>query len=99
MSEQFFDALVEATGRVAALMVLQDKLNEMHRTDKKCCGNCEHWMKSSECPAERNIGGYTRGPSCDDFTCDQYLLKPWVIELKNKRKADCISFALEHKIN
>lgn len=27
------------------------------------CGKCEWWMKSSDCPQERNVNGYSRGPS------------------------------------
>ena len=27
------------------------------------CGDCSHWMKSSECPREHNVKGMSRGPS------------------------------------
>ena len=39
------------------------------------CGDCDKWMKSRECPRERNVKGMSRGPSCHDFTCDQFAAK------------------------
>ena len=54
------------------------------------CGSCDKWMKSSLCPRERNINGYSRGPSCADLKCDQFVmgdstktsLLQWAAELK-----------------
>jgi len=39
------------------------------------CGECYFWMKSRDCPRERNINGMSRGPSCDDSTCDRFKAK------------------------
>ena len=39
------------------------------------CGECSHWMKSRECPREHNVKGMSRGPSCDDRTCDKFVAK------------------------
>ena len=39
------------------------------------CGECYFWMKSRDCPRERNINGMSRGPSCDDSTCDKFKAK------------------------
>lgn len=40
------------------------------------CGECDKWMKSRECPRERNVNGWYRGPSCDDAPCNQFTPKP-----------------------
>ena len=37
------------------------------------CGDCDKWMKSSLCPQERNVNGYTRGPSCEGLKCAQFV--------------------------
>lgn len=37
------------------------------------CGDCQHWMKSSSCPREHNVNGYTRGPSSGDFKCGKFV--------------------------
>lgn len=39
------------------------------------CGECYWWMKSSDCPRERNVKGMNRGPSCNDATCDKFKPK------------------------
>lgn len=36
------------------------------------CGDCNKWMKSRECPAERNVNGRNHGPSSETFKCSQY---------------------------
>jgi len=41
-------------------------LSESKRPNK--CGKCHWWMKSRDCPKERNVKGYSRGPSCNDST-------------------------------
>lgn len=37
------------------------------------CGSCDKWMKSSECPREKNINGMSRGPSCKSPICGQFV--------------------------
>ena len=39
---------------------------------KHRCGDCNKWMKSSECPREHNVRGISRGPSWGEPTCDQF---------------------------
>jgi hypothetical protein len=46
--------------------------NDIARIGKRC-GDCDKWMKSRECPAERNINGLSRGPSCEGFICSQFI--------------------------
>ncbi|MFA7628603.1 MAG: hypothetical protein WCY37_04350 [Candidatus Dojkabacteria bacterium] len=37
----------------------------------KDCGDCYHFMKSSECPKEVNVGGFNRGPSINSRACEK----------------------------
>lgn len=36
------------------------------------CGDCSKWMKSRECPAERNVDGMSRGPSANSHKCSAF---------------------------
>ncbi len=42
---------------------------------KHRCGDCDNWMKSRQCPREHNVKGMSRGPSCNDYTCDKFVAK------------------------
>lgn len=37
------------------------------------CGDCDNWMKSSQCPQERNENGRQRGPSMNGLKCIQFV--------------------------
>jgi hypothetical protein len=37
------------------------------------CGDCDKWMKSRECPRERNENGRQRGPSMNEPKCRQFV--------------------------
>lgn len=54
----------------ALSLALIDKYGNKNR-----CGDCAKWMKSRECPRERNVKGMSRGPSCNDYPCDQFAAK------------------------
>jgi hypothetical protein len=68
----FFDKLVDAAGVVAKIEGLRSRARDRAEAGKKCCGNCHNWMKSRECPRERNVNGYTRGPSMNGSPCKEY---------------------------
>lgn len=36
------------------------------------CGDCDLWMKSSQCPREHNVNGRSQGPSMNDCICGQF---------------------------
>ena len=36
------------------------------------CGDCSFWMKSSECPQERNVNGWNKGPSMNGTPCEKF---------------------------
>lgn len=37
------------------------------------CGDCYFWMKSRDCPREKNINGQTCGPSMGAAACDKFV--------------------------
>lgn len=82
-----FDRFLEADARLSELVEFRRRLQEARQTDSRRCGNCDHWMKSRSCPRERNVNGYSRGPSMDDLACDRFSLKQSVADLKAKRFA------------
>jgi len=91
---QDFDRLIDAVSKISALGRLRDKVAEALATDSRVCGNCNHWMKHSECPREtRNNHGRRVGPSMGAPACAQFSLEQWVAELKAKRIAEAVSYA------
>lgn len=68
------------------------RIKDIEHSLRPRCGNCFHWMKSSQCPQERNVNGYSRGPSCDAHPCAKFTesavtLKRLKDELAELRKA------------
>lgn len=55
---------------------------------KVTCGDCQHWMKSRECPRERNVGGFSRGPSMNGPICEKFSETPQSVELRAKWKLE-----------
>lgn len=49
-----------------------DELDLNKYVQHKRCSNCDKWMKSSLCPREHNVRGYSKGPSADDFPCGDF---------------------------
>lgn len=54
---------------------IQWAISDAIRSALPKCGDCSHWMKSRECPREKNVKGMSRGPSCNDSTCDKFAAK------------------------
>ncbi len=85
--QKFLDADLSRTKRLAR----QSRINQIERSLRPRCGNCDHWMKSSLCPHEKNVNGYSRGPSCDEMPCGKFTESTWSLkglrdELSNLRK-------------
>jgi hypothetical protein len=54
----------------------QDRIAKLTREIAKIgrvCGDCSNWMKSRQCPKEHNVGGISRGPSCEGPTCKSFV--------------------------
>ena len=61
--------LSEHTQRLGRIRQLRADLRRLGME----CGDCDKWMKSRECPRERNVNGQTRGPSMTALVCGQYV--------------------------
>lgn len=52
------------------------------------CGDCDKWMKTSMCPAEKSdISGYSKGPSCNGLKCQQLIETKQATERREELKA------------
>lgn len=69
---RMFDILVDAAIAAGKVLHDQDRLDEMKRRTIPTCGACQHWMKSRDCPAERNVNGFSRGPSMNSPPCGKF---------------------------
>jgi hypothetical protein len=65
----------------------QEQIAEIERDIRSIgrrCGDCNNWMKSRQCPRERNVGGMSRGPSCESLICPSFE----IASSATRRKAD-----------
>lgn len=60
--------LSKATQLAHDIRETQTKIRKLATT----CGDCDKWMKSSECPAEKNVNGRNHGPSSQALKCAQF---------------------------
>ncbi len=69
---------------------LENKIKELQQMLKSGdeCGDCDHWMKSSRCPKEHNVGGYSKGPSMSGMICGKFELKEWVKEFRADKQKE-----------
>lgn len=93
---QQFDKAIDALGRLSLLAQLRDKVVEASQVDRRECGNCFFWMKSRDCPYERNVGGVTRGPSMSHVACGKFRITQQAVELKTQRLHEAMAFAEKH---
>lgn len=63
------DALSKHTHRIHKMRELRQEIFSTGRE----CGDCDKWMKSRECPRERNVDGMSRGPSCGASICSAFV--------------------------
>lgn len=77
--------IFDKLNKVSQIDHLNDECFEYEQTDRKRCGSCFYWMKSSLCPKEKHIKGRSHGPSCNAYPCDKFELTEWVKNLKEKR--------------
>ena len=87
MYEQF-DKLIDALGKAGHLAYLKRERARIQNDARPKCGNCHFWMKSRECPAEKNVNGQSRGPSCEGFACQKFQPCPRMQKTFEKLLAD-----------
>ncbi|WP_028682468.1 hypothetical protein [Pseudomonas chlororaphis] len=66
------DKLIDALGKASHLAYLKRERARIQADARPKCGNCYFWMKSRECPAEKNVNGMSRGPSCNGVACQKF---------------------------
>ena len=94
-----FDMAVGAIGRFSLLMQLRDKVEIAAAVGKPRCGNCFWWMKSRDCPRERNVNGQTTGPANNAPVCEKFKRTQSSIELQAKRTTEAVEFAQRHGLS
>jgi hypothetical protein len=53
------------------------------------CGDCDKWMKSSQCPREvSTMSGYNKGPSCGEFKCNSFVESVAATKLRDELSAE-----------
>lgn len=61
------------------------------------CGSCHFWMKSRECPKEKNVNGYSRGPSSESPKCGQFAMTQSAAKLRDERQAELDAVVAAHE--
>jgi hypothetical protein len=71
------DAMINASTRLQYIAEYRVRcVNLKNRIGK--CGSCSKWMKSGQCPHEKNINGMNRGPSMGESVrgCHAFVIDP-----------------------
>lgn len=80
--------LIDALCTASKLAHLKRERSRIQTRASPRCGNCDHWMKSRECPAERNVNGMSNGPSCEGIACTQFKECPSTQRMFEKMLAE-----------
>jgi hypothetical protein len=82
--EGAIDRFIGRMGHITNARVHMDHAEADERNARPSCGNCRHWMKSRECPRERNVNGYSRGPSSGEPPCGKFTENARVQGLRDR---------------
>ncbi|ROL86518.1 hypothetical protein [Pseudomonas protegens] len=82
------DKLIDGLGKVSHLAYLKRERARIQAAARPKCGNCHFWMKTRECPAEKNVNGMSRGPSCEGIACQKFQACPRMQETFAKLLSD-----------
>lgn len=66
--------------RAQRIREVQEKLRRVGRR----CGDCDNWMKSSQCPREVNVRGMNRGPSCEAPICGKFVETSYAVKQREQ---------------
>lgn len=91
MSE--IENIIGGMQRISDAAYLRDLVFYANDAARKRCGGCHFWMKSRECPAEKNVNGMSRGPSCEGFPCQKFKVTDSAVSLAGKRRSEANAFA------
>ncbi len=55
------------------------------------CGDCYWWMKSKDCPREKNVNGFSRGPSMSGIACGKFSSRQYPKAAVQRQKFKVVS--------
>ncbi len=87
------DNIVSAFDRFSKIVQLKDMVSRARESAKPVCGSCYFWMKSRECPRERNVDGMSRGPSCEAPICGKFRQTNSSLEITAQKQMEANNFA------
>lgn len=87
----FADAFSKATHRAARIREINA---ELLRTGNRC-GDCYFWMKSRDCPRERNVNGMSHGPSAGGLPCSKMHETSASLDRRAKLQSELLSLRAE----
>jgi hypothetical protein len=81
-AERIFDAI----GKVSQIVICKDEINhiesEIFELNKKVCGHCDKWMKSTCIPEKQ----HKQFKSCNSLACKDFVKVFYLDELINKKQ-------------
>ncbi len=82
------DAIFDGFARFSAAVHLHDEIRKLQRrirnSERRECGNCNHWMKSS-CKPEKEGGNFK---SMSSYACKDFVPTAWDIKFTGELKAE-----------
>lgn len=81
------DTLISACCAIGKIGVANDMRAEIRRLKAPRCGNCNHWMKSSDCPLE-----VANRPSMNHLPCQRHSWKRSDVNLIAQRERELADY-------
>ena len=78
-----FTKVIDDFGRISRLAQAGDLQREARALIQPKCGNCEHWMKKSDCPAES-----VSKPSSNSAACKKHLMVGYIKRIYDGQMAE-----------
>lgn len=91
-----FDQVATGIQRISDQAQLRDHVFYANQAARERCGSCLFWMKSRECPREKNVNGMSRGPSCDASVCSKFQVTASSTKFAAQKRRDANEFAVRH---
>ncbi len=92
------DNIISGLDRISKIAHLKDKVMEARFSARLRCGVCYFWMKSRDCPRERNVDGMSRGPSCEAPICGKFQQTNSSLEIIARKQQEANNFAARYDL-
>jgi len=91
MVESFFDIIANSGLSSLDMAELKTLYLRYLNTDKKRCGSCYFWLKTSLCPKEHDLVSWlARGPSASEIACKKFEWTDSAKDFKEKSRLKLI---------